>query len=82
MQAHQPIRVAQTLAEAELLGHEDTDARPSAEHLERGEHFTVAAGTPGAKCWESLCGDPEPGIMVVGYTDNNGLCNIFKKVPC
>jgi hypothetical protein len=82
MQAHQPTRIARTLAEAESLGHEETDASPSAEHLERGVHFTDAPGTPGVICWTGLCGDPEPGWRYVKYTDANGNCNIYKKVRC
>jgi hypothetical protein len=82
MRAHQPTRVARTLAKAESLGHEQTDARPSAEHLERGIHFAVTGRERGVVCWVGLCGDPEPGFQLVKYTDADGLCNIFRKKPC
>ena len=78
-QAHQPTPIARTLAEAEALGHEETDARPSVEHL--GMHF-ADTGARETVCWVGLCGDPEPGFRLVKYTDANGLCNIYRKVPC
>jgi hypothetical protein len=49
MQAHQPTRVARTFAEAKSLGHEETDARPSPECLERGVHFTGITRIVGRK---------------------------------
>jgi hypothetical protein len=80
MQAHQPTRIARTLAEAELLGHEDTELRASIEQLERG--MQLATDIPKEKCWEGICGDPEPHVKLVKYNDANGLCNIYKKVTC
>jgi hypothetical protein len=80
MQAHQPPQIGRTLAEADLLGHEDTDLRASIEHLERGMQLTT--NTPGEKCWEGICGDPEPHVKLVKYNDTNGFCNKYKKVPC
>jgi hypothetical protein len=79
MRAHQPTRIARTLAEADSLGHEQTDARASVEHL--GVHFE-GTGASGVICWTGLCGDPEPGYRLVKYTDVNGLCNIYRKIPC
>jgi hypothetical protein len=81
MQAHQPTRVAGTFAEAKSLGHEETDARPSSEHLERGVHFTAAAAAD-AVCFTGLCGDPDPHYRLVGYYDAQGNCNRFVRVPC
>jgi hypothetical protein len=80
MRAHQPTPIARTLAEAELLGYEHTDARPGAEYL--GVHLTVSSDTSEVVCWVGLCGDPEPGYQQVKYTDKNGLCNIYKKRKC
>jgi hypothetical protein len=82
MQRHNPTHVARTLAEANALGHEDTDIRPDAKSLADGIHFAVSAGSDGDICWTGLCGDPEPGYRQVKYTDSNGLCNIYKKVRC
>lgn len=78
--AAQPTHIARTLAEAEQLGHEAADARPAVEHL--GMNFAVSGQQAGVLCWSGLCGDPEPGFKLVKYTDDNGLCNIYRKVPC
>ena len=71
--------VGRTLSEADALGHEATDLRPSLEHL--GVQF-AAAPQPGTICWMGLCGDPEPGFRLVKYTDSDGLCNVYRKVRC